>query len=172
MKKTALTAATVAALCIAPAAGAHPAERGDGHSRGKERSAKERSAKRCERARVVGFAVKGTLTGYDAETITLDVVRGNRHARRYLETQPATFSLADARLRFRGVTDANSDGNVDFADVASTDSVKAIGRIAVPRKRCEGEASVVIGKVKVVREAVEEEPAADAPAPGDEQPPA
>ena len=165
MKKTALTAATVAALCIAPAAGAHPADKGDGQGRGKERS-----AKRCERAHVVGFAVKGTLAGYDAETITLDVVRGNRHARRYLENHPATFSLANAQLRLRGVTDANSDGNVDLADVASTDKVMALGRIAVPRKRCEGEASVVIGKVKVVREAVEEEPAADAPAPGDEQP--
>ena len=167
MKKTALTAATVAALCIAPAAGAHPADRGDGHGRGKERS-----TKRCERAHLVGFAVKGTLAAYDAGTITLDVVRGNRHARRYLETNPATFSLADARMRFQNVTDANSDGTVDFADVASTDRVMALGRLAVPRKRCEGEAGLVIGKVKVLREAVEEEPAADAPAPEDGTDPA
>ena len=167
MKKTAITAALATALCVAPAAGAQ-ADPGKGH--GKPRG-KERSAKRCERPHRVGFVVRGTLAAHDAATATLDVRRANRHARRYLESHPATFSLAGVKVVLKGITDANSDGTVDLDDVSSTDKVRAIGRIAVPRRRCEGEVSVVIRKIKVVREASDEEPAAEAPVEGDTESP-
>ncbi len=110
-----------------------------------------RPNRRCKRTQSVGFVVKGSLAGSTAETITLDVTRANRHARRWIEAAGSEFTLGNARVRFRGVTDGDASGAVDFADVQPTDKVVAIGKAIRPKRGCEGETVLKLRKVTVIR---------------------
>src|SRR5215212_11476193 len=61
---------------------------------------------KCAKLHAVGFSAAGTLTGYTADSVTLDVKRANKHARGYIDAAGSTFSLSGARVKFAGVTDA------------------------------------------------------------------
>ena len=113
-------------------------------------------SRKCKRTQAVGFVVKGSLAGYTAETVTLDVKRANRHARSYLTAADSTFTLGTARVRFAGVTDADGNGTVDFADVLPTDKVVAIGKATRPKRGCEGETVLKLRKLQVVRPEADE----------------
>ena len=113
-------------------------------------------SRKCKRTQAVGFVVKGSLAGYTAETVTLAVKRANRHARSYLAAADSTFTLGSARVRFAGVTDADGNGAVDFADVLPTDKVIAIGKATRPKRGCEGETVLKLRKLQVVRPEAEE----------------
>jgi hypothetical protein len=113
-------------------------------------------SRKCKRTHAVGFVAKGTLASYTAETVTLDVKRANRHARSYLAAADSTFTLGTARVRFAGVTDADANGTVDFADVLPTDKVVAIGKATRPKRGCDGETVLKLRKLQVVRPEAEE----------------
>jgi hypothetical protein len=144
VKKIVVCAAVAASLVAMPVltADAKPGKSG--------KSAKAQKSKRCKKPRRLGFVVRGSLASFDSTSVTLDVARANRHARRYLESNAATFATADARVRFVGVTDTGTDG-VGFEDVASSDRVRVLGKLLVPKRRCEGDTSLVVKKIKVVR---------------------
>ena len=183
MKKNVLAAAAVVALAAIPVAGVQakpPGERGDRAERGGERQSTERGgarrdgerrsgergrSRRCARQVRRGFVVRGSLTSFEADSVTLEVQRANRHARRWLRDNEPVFDTSDARVRFGGVTDGNGDGAVDFADVVATDRVRVIGKVSSPKRRCEGETTVSIRKVIVTRETEEEEEEAPAQEP-------
>jgi hypothetical protein len=116
--------------------------------------------RRCRRPQSVGFVAKGSLTSFTAEAITLDVKRANPHARRFIQAAGSEFTLGTARVKFAGVTDADSNGTVDFADVLPTDRVTVVGKATRPKRGCEGDAALTLRRVQVVR------PKAD-PAPAD-----
>lgn len=124
------------------------------------KSAKAQKSKRCKKPRRLGFVVRGSLASFDAESVTLTVAKANRHARRYLESNPATFSTADAKVRFVGVTDTGTDG-VGVEDVVATDVVRIRGKLVVPKRGCSGDTTLVVRKVKVIRPDVEEEEATE-----------
>ncbi len=144
MKRFAIAAALSASLVAFPAlsADARPAKGG--------KSVKVKKSKRCAKQHRVGFVAGGTLAGFDGQSVTLTVQRANRHARRYLESNPPTFSTVGARVSFVDVTDAGDNG-VGFEDVLATDRVAVIGKLSVPKRRCTGEVSLAVRKVVVVR---------------------
>jgi len=74
------------------------------------------------------YNFRGTVVAVDpaAGTLTLSVVRGNRHARTYAGRE-VTFSVASARF---AVTDANADGALDLADVSVGDRVRVMARMS------------------------------------------
>jgi hypothetical protein len=113
-------------------------------------------SRKCKRTHPVGFVAKGTLASYTDETVTLDVTRANRHARSYLAAADSTFTLGNARVRFAGVTDADGNGAIDFADVLPTDKVVAIGLATRPKRGCEGETVLKLRKLQVVRPEADE----------------
>lgn len=174
MNKTLTSAAAVLALIALPVAGA-TAKPGKGRGHGQalntqsdggrvasgpigERSPTRGSTSRkCRRPQSVGFVAKGSLAGFTAEDVTLDVERANKHARAYIKAAGSTFTLGTARVQFEGVTDDNADGVVDFADVQPTDMVKAIGKASRPKRGCTGETVLTLRKVQVERPVVEEE---------------
>ena len=179
MKKmilTAVAALTVLALPVA-VAGAQPGRGHDHpapeHAAGGQTGADEqqsttdtpaeqpaqgrRGSRKCKRPISVGFVAAGSLASYTAETVTLDVKRANRHARSYIESAGSTFTLGSARVRFAGVTDADGNGAVDFADVLPTDKVVAIGKATRPKRGCEGETVLKLRKLQVVRPKAEPE---------------
>jgi hypothetical protein len=148
MKKLAITVISAAALAAVPAlAAADP-----GHGRGHDQAGPHaQGLGRCGHPQRVAFVARGTLVSYDAATgnIVLNVVRANHHARAFTSGQP--LSTTGARLRFRGVTDGNSDGSVGLDDVISTDRVTVIGKLVRPKRGCDGSTSVVLRKVMVSR---------------------
>src|SRR4051812_30416993 len=97
---------------------------------------------RCDRK--VGFKASGTgldaskLTLTDGKaggTLTFDVLRANRHARRFLQITklPAndeTLTLSDDALKLRLV------GLKALSDVQPTDRVQIVGRVTKPRRSC------------------------------------
>jgi hypothetical protein len=115
-----------------------------------------RAARRCKRTHSVGFVVKGSLASFTAESVTLDVKRANRHARGYIKTAGSTFTLGAARVRFVGVTDGDSSGTVDLADVQPTDKVVAVGKATRPKRGCEGEVELKLRKLQIVRPQAQE----------------
>jgi hypothetical protein len=118
---------------------------------------------RCAKLQSVGFSAAGSLASYTADSVTVNVARANKHARAYIATAGQTFSLSGARLSFRGVTDADGSGTVDFADVAPTDVVRLVGKVSRPKHRCAAaEASLKLRKVQVVRPDAAEDPTSDA----------
>ena len=74
------------------------------------------------------YNFRGTVVAVDpaARTLTLSVVRGNRHARTYAGRE-VTFSVASARF---AVTDANDDGALDLADISVGDRVRVMARMS------------------------------------------
>lgn len=154
MKKlvpTVLAALAVVGLSAQPVAAkpAHAGKRAKAHKLSK--------SKKCRKLHAVGFSVRGSLAGYDAASVTLEVGEANKHARVYLAANPPTFATAGASLRFEGVTDADGDG-VGLEDVVSTDRVEVVGKLVQPKKGCAGETSLSVRRVVVTREAVEPEP--------------
>ena len=135
MKKVALAVAAIAVLALSPAAQAKPG-----------------SSKRCAKSPGVGFVATGSLAGYDETSVSLDVARANRHARRWLASNEPVFSLLSVEPSFEGVTDTNADGAIDFADVVASDSVQVMGKVTRPKRGCEGASSLKIRRVTVTRE--------------------
>ena len=74
------------------------------------------------------YNFRGTVVAVDpaAGTLTLSVVRGNRHARTHAGRE-VTFSVASARF---AVTNANADGALDLADVSVGDRVRVMARMS------------------------------------------
>jgi hypothetical protein len=116
---------------------------------------------KCAKVQSVGFSAAGTLAGYTADSVTVDVKRANKHARGYIAAAGSTFSLGGARVKFAGVTDADGSGSVDFADVLPTEVVKLTGKVSRAKKGCPvTESALKLRKVQVVRpDAGEDEPA-------------
>ena len=164
MKKMILTAAAALSVSAFPVAlaDARPGHGGgkghDGRAHGVQQDDRTTrgGSRKCKRTHAVAFVVKGSLASFTAETVTLDVKRANRHARSYLEAAESTFALGTARVRFKGVTDADASGAVDFADVLPTDKVVAIGKATRPKRGCEGETVLKLRKLQVVRPEAEE----------------
>ena len=145
MKKIALSLLAATALI---AGGAVNAAAKPAHAGGK----KAAKAKKCAKPHKVGFVVKGTFGSSDGATITVANAKGNKHARAWLAANGASFALSGITVGFEGVTDDNADGVVDLADVQATDEVRVIGKLSQPKKRCAGESSLTVRKIKVVRE--------------------
>lgn len=114
------------------------------------------TSRKCRRAQSVGFTVSGSLASFDAGTVTLDVKRANRHARGYITAAGSTFELGSARVKFAGITDNDGSGTIDFADVQPTDKVVAVGKASRPKRGCEGETTLKLRKIQVVRPDAEE----------------
>jgi hypothetical protein len=113
-------------------------------------------SKRCEKPRAVGFVAAGTLASVEGSSVNLTVARANRHARRWLESNEAAFDTANLTVSFAGVTDGDLSGTVDLADVLPADRVRVLGKLALPKRGCGGEAVLTLRKVKVLREVATE----------------
>ena len=112
-------------------------------------------SKRCKKPRAVGFVAAGTLASVEGSSVNLTVVRANRHAA-LARGNEAAFDTADLTVSFAGVTDGDLSGAVDLADVLPTDRVRVLGKLALPKRGCEGEAVLTLRKVKVLREVATE----------------
>lgn len=167
MKRLILVA--VAALSVLAFPIAADAKRGQGQGQAgqgddsrsgdrEQRSDQRRGSRKCKKPHAVGFVAKGSLTSFDAAagTLTLDVKRANRHARRYIEAAGSTFTLGEARVRFVGVTDGNGSGSVDLADVLPTDKVVATGKATKPKRGCEGDIVLKLRKLQIIRPQADE----------------
>jgi hypothetical protein len=176
MKKTTLaTAAALSVLALPVAiADARPGhggrDGGDQQQGGRQQGTAadqytegRRPNRRCKRVQSVGFVARGSLAGFTPETITLDVKRANRHARRLIEAAGSTFTLGTARVRYVGVTDGDASGTVDFADVLPTDKVVVIGKAVRPKRGCEGDTVLKLRKVQVIRPTADPEDGEAAP---------
>ena len=160
MKK--VTIAVLAAVALVAGGTVNAAAKKPAHAGGK----KAAKSKRCAKSQKVGFVVKGAFASSDGVSITLTNPHGNKHARGWLAQNGPSFDLGSVAVSFEGVTDADGDGDVDLDDVQTTDEVRVIGKLTQPKKRCAGESSLTVRKIKVVREL------ADVPADGGtEQPP-
>ena len=161
MKNVTVAALAAVALVAVPAAGADPGKgklRSEGkaqHRSGKGDSGGERAGKRelrkCKRQRRVGFVAAGTASAQDSGSFVLTVRRANRHAKKWLAVNEATFSTAGVKLRLKGIDDSTGDGTVDFADVLSTDRVRVIGKLSRPKRRCTGDATLRLRRIVVHR---------------------
>jgi hypothetical protein len=141
MRKRVLLAALAAgALLVAPVAGADAKQDGDGGAT---------KSKKCEKTKLVGFKVKGTLVaGSDLTTIDMAVSHANRHARDWLAENAPSFVLldflvndeGDENIKFIGVTDILTDTNVTvgFEDaVGDKFRVKLKGKLELLKHGCE-----------------------------------
>jgi hypothetical protein len=138
--KTAALAA-VAALAL-PAGAAQAHQTGEEHSHGNT----TQQSNRCDRTPTVGFTARGTFVSLSGSTLTANVTRGNRNARRYYrsqdETLPSeqTFTVGpNTRVRFGDdITDTSGNGTVGFEDLQSgtTYNVRVVGRVAKPKRNC------------------------------------
>lgn len=143
MRKRVLLAALAAgALLVAPVAGADAKQDGDGGGT---------KAKKCEKTKLVGFKVKGTLVaGSDLTTIDVALISANRHARDWLAENAPGFVLGDSvvdlddfvvddegdeKIKFVGVTDSNLDATVDFEDAVG-DRVKVKAKLELLKHGC------------------------------------
>jgi hypothetical protein len=107
-------ALAAAALAVPVAAVAKP---GGGHGH-------ERVGGKAKKAKTVTFVFKGTFTAPG----TIDVVAGNRHARKGgFVGEAVTFDLANAKFV---VADTNADGALDVTDVKDGDRVLVQARVA------------------------------------------
>lgn len=90
-----------------------------------------------------GFVVKGTLVSYNAglpatgdETVTVNVTRRNRHARRVTLPTPYVLNSSTDRNGFRVVLSGYETGEVPTNGPTAGDKVRIIGKVAVTRKKC------------------------------------
>lgn len=74
------------------------------------------------------YNFRGTVVAVDsaAGTLTLSVVRGNRHARAHAGRN-VTFSVTSARF---AVADRNADGALDLADLSAGDRLRVMARVS------------------------------------------
>jgi hypothetical protein len=159
--KTIKTTAGLAALTIlALPAGTTVAKKPEDQPRAK-------SERQC--SKTVGFSLRGT--GLDASALTiadgkadgtlaLDVLKANRHARRFLEI--TTLPSSDEQLKL--TADAVKLRLVRVADLASvqpTDRVRIQGKVIKPRKRCATTApNLDVRRITIVRPKPEQAKAA------------
>ena len=144
-----LALAGLATLALPLAAGAKPPS-ADGQKPAGKHGAK---SKRCAKPKRVGFVAAGPLVAVDQSSLTVGVERGNRHARRWLEDNDAVFDVDGLTVGFAGVVDGDASGTVDLADVLAGDRVRVVGKLSLPKRGCDGEATLSLRKVKVSREA-------------------
>jgi hypothetical protein len=135
-KRVLLAALAAAALVVAPVAGSHAKQDGDGGS------------KKCEKTKSVGFKVRGAFAGF-VDTglggdLTVAVDHANRHARDRLgEPFPpsVTFELdGTEKVKFIGLTDNPSiipgAGTIGFEDAVTTDRVKLKAKLEQLKHGC------------------------------------
>jgi hypothetical protein len=141
-KRVLLAALAAAALVVAPVAGSHAKQDGDGGS------------KKCEKkTKSVGFKVRGAFDGF-VDTglggdLTVAVDHANRHASDWLGVSDntisppldATFPLdGDERIKFIGVTDNPSiipgAGTIGIEDAVTTDRVKLKAKLEQLKHGC------------------------------------
>jgi hypothetical protein len=117
-KRVLLAALTAGALLVAPVAGADAKPDGDDGGT---------KAKKCEKPRLVGFKVKGTLVaGSDLATIDVALITANRHARAWLAENVPGFVLGDSVVDLDDfVVDDQGDEKIKFVGV--TDDVAPLG---------------------------------------------
>ena len=115
-----VAAAAAAALCAPVAAQAHGD--GNGNGNGNAQGHGPRAFKAPKTANVI---LKGTVVSVDAQVVTVDVERADRHGRA-LVGQQVQLDLSAGRVL---VKDVNGDGTRDLADVAAGDRVLAQLRV-------------------------------------------
>jgi hypothetical protein len=145
MKFTALIA-TAALAAVPAAAAAHP-----GNGPGKGQAQREAHAPdkgsltaghgRCARPQRVAFVARGTFVSFADDSLVMNVVRANHHARSYTSGTP--LSTKGATVVFHGLT--------GFDQAVSTDRVMVIGKLVRPKRGCSGDTSVVLRRVTVSR---------------------
>lgn len=153
MKKLALVVGLMASLVggstLAEAAGQGKARSGGaGKSEaaaGPKAGAKGKSRK-CAKPRRVGFVVRGTFVSGDATSVTLKVLKANRHALRSgLVTIGEDFTAAPTRAgRIRYV---NRSGP---GDAQATDKVRAVGKVTKLKRGCSSQNFTPRAKVRKV----------------------
>lgn len=155
-KKIVLAVAATSVLVAAPALPA-AAKQGQG-KQGQQKAAKKLAAKakKCSKLTKVGFVAQGSLGSFDETSVTLTVTKQNKHARTWLTGNDPSFSLAGAKLAFEGIADANGNG-VGLDDVVASDRVRVIGKLAQPKRGCEGASALTVKKIQAVREVAEED---------------
>ncbi|MDQ3729739.1 MAG: hypothetical protein M3355_09125 [Actinomycetota bacterium] len=148
LNRIALVATLVAALIGGSTA---QARHGEDHARGKadgqSRNGKATGqAKKCSKVRKVGFVVKGTFVGGDAQSVTLTVTKANRHARRSgLVTVGETYTANSERIRY-----VNRSGP---EDAQASDKVRVKGKVTKLKRGCDSEGftpTATIRRVKVI----------------------
>lgn len=134
-KRVLLAALAAAALVVAPVAGSHAKQDGDGGS------------KKCEKkTKSVGFKVRGAFDGF-VDTglggdLTVAVDHANRHASDWLGgLTSATFELdGTEKVTFIGLTDNPSiipgAGTIGFEDAVTTDRVKLKAKLEQLKHGC------------------------------------
>lgn len=179
MKKLILTLTTVAALAAVPVAGAQASSSDNGaraeqqtsqkrtqsrkQGQGRGKGQKRRGSNRCAKPKRVGFVVQGALASYDAQSVTLDVQKVNRHARAWLAApNPPSFATEGLRFSFEGVSDDNGTG-LGLDDVVGTDRVRVVGKLLQPKRGCAGDSQLRLRAVKVTREAPAPDDSAEQP---------
>ena len=139
-KRVFIATLAAAALLVAPVAGSDAKQDGDSGAT---------KSKKCEKTKLVGFKVRGTLlAGSDLTTIDMTVSHANRHARDWLAENAPSFVLldflvndeGDENIKFIGVTDILTDTNVTvgFEDaVGDKFRVKLKGKLELLKHGCE-----------------------------------
>jgi hypothetical protein len=127
-----------AAMLVAPVAGTHAKQDGDGGGT---------KSKKCDEPRLVGFKVKGTLqSGSGLTTIDMTISHANRHARDWLAENAPSFVLldflvndeGDENIKFIGVTDDFAPPAVGFEDAVGDEfRVKLKGKLELLKHGCE-----------------------------------
>ena len=139
-----LLAVTAGGTGLAEARGpdkVRPESAGDGSAKGKSR--------KCAKPRRVGFVVKGTFVSGDAVSVTLKVLRANRHAvKSGLVTVGDEFTATPSKAsRIRYV---NRSGP---ADAQPTDKVRVVGKVTKLKRGCSSDdftPTVTVRKVMVI----------------------
>ena len=131
MTATPKTILLTTALGAALAAGGVAAEARPGaHGKGATKAGKAKGhAKKCAKARKVGFVVRGTFVSGTGRTVTLTVTKANRHARKSgLVTAGENFTITARKVRY-----VHRSGPSD-AEVG--DKVRVVGKVTKLKKGC------------------------------------
>lgn len=114
----------------------------------------DRSA-RCKPA--VSFVLKGTLVSTNAaarpSTLTMDVVKANKHARRFVGREAVVQVVEQTKIR--------REGRAALADLVPGDLVKVQVRTCKPASGAAGEAPALVAKRVVARPAAQGEKEAE-----------
>ena len=135
-------------------AGSTGKSRAEGRAR--SRSGGKARSRRCAKPRSVGFVVKGTFVSGDATSVTLSVLKANRHALKsglvsVGDNFTATVAKA-ARIRY-----LNRSGP---GDAQVTDKVRAVGKVTKQRHGCSSDGFTAEAKIRKVM-VIGPEPAED-----------
>jgi hypothetical protein len=103
----------------------------------------------CKRTKRVGFAAAGPLVALEETSLRIYVKRANRHARRWLAQREPLFESAGARLKLARLVDRDGSGTVELTDAAPGDRIRVSGKLTLPKRRCSGDAALVVRRVSV-----------------------